>query len=288
MRRYATHLGSSKIREEAAVYDSLRALGVYTSDSISMSVSIVQGGQPINVNRETANVHIHEDTGKIRVYVPNDMGRQHICLSRELPIRLLKHIGARYLTTASELGAIITAPDLSSVDSLLQAAGIIEVDGIRRQAGEGRYYHDQSEEEEHTAESISVTPDTEPSDAYSRGTLLSYPEGFDDTISGPKASIPIRLAVPPRRPDLYKQLLGNLIQQAEVSGALFKPGLLTKAHVTIEWEDVDSSEAVTSLVSGEREFNIGAAGELYVSVICLNFSIKARYFMLKFSRFSSF
>jgi hypothetical protein len=67
---------------------------------------------------------------KLNLYVPKSKQRRQVCLSRQLPIMLLKHLGVENSTGGREMGPIITASSLFVVDELLEDAGIIELDRI--------------------------------------------------------------------------------------------------------------------------------------------------------------
>lgn len=49
-----------------------------------------------------------------------------------LPSMLLKRLGAHGDGWGTLIGAVITAPELTDVDGLLERAGIIDLDGIER------------------------------------------------------------------------------------------------------------------------------------------------------------
>jgi hypothetical protein len=110
----------------------LENLDVYLSDSISKVITIRQNGSVVVAPRDIAYFHLEEQDGRLRLYIPKDRKRHHVCFTYTLPRMLLKHLGASSDGSGVELGAIITAPSLLDVDALLEEAGIIELEGVER------------------------------------------------------------------------------------------------------------------------------------------------------------
>jgi hypothetical protein len=272
MPRYAAHLGSPSA---TAAFNSLLKAEVFVSDCISKSVSIDQDGRSIKVPGETANLHIAIQDETLRLYVPKSKKRQQLCLSRELPVTLLKHLGAQNLRSAAELGNIITTRSLFVVDALLDQAGIIKIDGITRPVDDDGY-ESSSSESESAASSIPRTPGSLLSPGYFSLGRTSRPSGNEDPFWTPATSVSSRGTPSPERLDLYKELLDAVIRQAEAlsnlpnaGGYIVAPGLGTMT--------VNTFAAVASSFPGEKEFKIGAAGELFVSKII---SVSRRFRLL--------
>jgi hypothetical protein len=168
------------------------------------------------------------------------------------------------LGSAAEVGAIINAPSLFAVDQLLNDAGIIEIDGITRPE-EGGEDNIGSFENENSPPSIIHTLGfgLNPGD-FSSGRTFANANGA--TFLTPAPSFSSRASPSPERPELYRELLGAVIQQAEVLSDLPKAGeniLSPSERISI----LNTSIAVASPIPWGRESKIGAAGELFVSEI---------------------
>lgn len=125
--RYAAHHGSNDAR---AAYDFLRNLEVFTSESISKEVSIAQNKKITSVKLHTAFLHITQDDNQLKLYVPKERRQREVCLSRHLPIELLKYLGVPNFRKGAELGSVIRATSSFAIDAILDSDGIIDVPGI--------------------------------------------------------------------------------------------------------------------------------------------------------------
>jgi hypothetical protein len=249
-------------------------MNVYVSDSIFKAVSIKQDDETTMVQGGAAYLHLEQTGDKLNLYVPKSKRRLQVCLSSHLPMTLLKHLGVQNPLSGAALGSILTATNLFVVDELLQHAGIIEVEGIERPEDESGYESSSSETEEIPAETVNI---------LSRGTALDATEYFSPRTPShsnvgdlsysvtpdpftPATSIFSGSPTPPERLDLYKQLLEAVTQQAESLVDLPRVGQVTTTPMS-EFPGLDASLAVSSPIDREREFKIGAAGELFVSQI---------------------
>lgn len=131
--RCAVHHQSPRTRNgDISLYDKLRRTSLYISDGISKSISVVQYGKTITVQRSRANFHLAEDDDKLRLYVPRDEDAREECFFRQLPRRLMNHFAIRDPTAEALLNGIVGCRSLVAVDGILKDAGIVEVEGIER------------------------------------------------------------------------------------------------------------------------------------------------------------
>jgi hypothetical protein len=249
-----------------ATYRAIQNMDVYTSDDISKSVSINQRGGPVMIEQEMAYFHLEAQDDNLNLYVPQRRNYQQVCLTRQLPITLLKHLGVQNLSSWGELGSIVTAPNLFVVDELLHHGGIIEVEGIARLDEDSG---DNSEEElslaagEHSPASILQTPSRQ----SFRGSSLNVRSRVDtseERLLAPTTPISVGSPSPPERVDLYKQLLDAVIRQARSFSDLPQVGHAIVAPLS-QGLALDTSLAVSSAAVNGKELKIGAAGELFVS-----------------------
>jgi hypothetical protein len=253
-----------------ATFSTLQNMDVYTSDDISKSVSINQRGRPVMVDQEMAYFHLEAQDDKLNLYVPQRRNQQQVCLTRQLPITLLKHLGVQGLSSWGELGSIVTAPNLFVVDELLHHGGIIEVEGIARLDEDGE---DNSEEElslvegEHSSANMLQTSSRQSFTGESfRGrsvNVLSRVDTSEERLLTPTTPISVRSPSPPEQVNLYRQLLDSVIRQARSFSDL--PQVRHAIVAPLSQVELDTSLAVSSTAVNERELKIGAAGELFVS-----------------------
>jgi hypothetical protein len=274
--RYAAHLGlKNSLTGAFAMYEIIQTMDVYVSDSIFKSVSIDQGSETVIVQQDTAYLHIEEFEAKLRIYVPKSKKRRLVCFSRHLPIAILKRFDVSNFSRGSELGSIITAPSLFAVDELLSFAGIIEVAGIERPEVE-----EDSDDESCTSEDGNLASDaeniSEPQTSHQNAGYFSPRDRINVVVGDnpflspgtitPATTIFSGSPSPLERRNLYKQLLEAVTAQAETLTVGALP--LVGNYVVVEApasRGLITSLAVSSDVIGEREFKIGAAGELFVS-----------------------
>lgn len=295
---YAAHLGLKVTPiESLAMYEMLGSMEVYTSHSICKTVSIEQGLETITVQQGTAYLHIEEHEHALSIYIPKSQNRRQVCLAAYLPIALLKHFDVPNFKLGSGLGNIITAPKLSMVDDLLKFAGIIEVQGIVRPDVE-----EFSDEESCVSEDETLIAD----EGFAEDRPASHGRTVHSSSSHSRTNLPIRSApnfsfgttIPPaaifntasvtlERNSSYKLLLEAITAQAEMIKSDDMPEKGSYAVVVVPTPlGLDTSFAVGSDIIGEREFKIGVAGELFVSLIT-NWTISTHLTCGRFSIISN-
>ncbi|TGO51966.1 hypothetical protein BOTNAR_0339g00020 [Botryotinia narcissicola] len=254
-----------------SAYDFLQTLEVFTSESITKEVSITQNKKIISVKVHTAFLHIAQDKNQLKLYVPKEQRQREVCLSRQLPIELLKHLGVPNFRKGAELGSVIRATSSFAIDAILDSDGIIDVPGI--------FPPDDYSESEPPAFDASqdISSPAINTDVESRVTLLE-PHYRDEpsteqhhvraqlidsslrTLATPGTHPP---EISPERPDLFNELLDAVIKQARsVHGIPAVDDVLIAALSTNA--RIDTSLAVGSNVAGESLFRIGVAGELFM------------------------
>ena len=276
--RYAAHLGARNVKEDpTASYNILQNMDVYTSVGISKSLSINQHGGSVTIPQHTAYFHLAMDGSKLNLYVPKSKQRRQVCLNRQLPMMLLRHLGVKNSASGRELGSIITASSLFVVDELLQDAGIIELNGIERPEDDSAYESSSSEGEDNPDSLLQTPPSHQRTESISPD-VLSRPTSNDDPFQTPATSVFSESPCPPERLGLYKQLLDAVIRHARNIPTLPHAEETTMASTSINW-DFNTSLAVGSLIPNEKEIKIGAAGELFVSGT-LNISVDVHVILI--------
>ena len=72
----------------------LENLDVYLSDSISKVIAIRQNGSAVIAPQDIAYFHLEEQDGRLRLYIPKDRKRHHVCLIYTLPQTVVLVINA--------------------------------------------------------------------------------------------------------------------------------------------------------------------------------------------------
>jgi hypothetical protein len=270
------------------LYDQLQATSIFKADEISTKYTIrYQNGEIIGpISQNTGHVHIEEQGGGWRIYVPRDRDAKEICYKTELPLALASLFKIHPLAREN-LGHVLNSR-LSVIDELLEIGGVGMVPGLDAPEGNNVENVD-ADREDYAAEGLP-----------SGRSLQTNAGGIDLVLrpSGRVAPIPVRLGTPsssnsgqesgrvspsengdlfrsvsPEIPEenafvagnAYLELLENVIPIARRavlprSDALvpgiggFHPGYV-------------HNEAFGARTQGQmnHDFKIGAAGELFVS-----------------------
>lgn len=252
------------------MYSQLQGAEIYTSDDISKVVSITLNGTTISIPGDCAYFHIDGNNDRLKLYVPKSKAARQVCLARQLPITLLKYLGIQSVGKGLELGAIFMASSLFVVDEILEQDGIIAVDGVARplddDESEAGSSSEMSPSEIPTTSSALRTPYSDRSSEYFSGRHHTQRSAdiYDDPFWTPATSVSLGSPSPTERPELYQQLLGVVIQQAEHIVGLPAVGTSVIASTAPD-RSFDPFLAISSNIPGENFFKIGAAGELFVS-----------------------
>ncbi|KAF7958935.1 hypothetical protein EAE96_002461 [Botrytis aclada] len=262
--RYAAHYGSNDARSS---YDLLRNLEVFTSESITKEISIAQNRIVTSVKVHIAFLHIAQVDDQLKLYVPKEQRQREVCLSHQLPIELLKHLGVSNFHKGAELGSVIRATSSFAIDAILDSDGIIDVPGLP-------HPEDYSESEPSTSDasqdiaSPAINTGAESRVASSQLHYRAQPStkeyyvqaqtvhGSLRTLATPGTHAP---EIPPERPNLFNELLDTVIKQARSIHNIPAINHVVLAPLSLNAR-VETSLAVGSNVTGE----IGVAGELFM------------------------
>ncbi|TGO71885.1 hypothetical protein BELL_0517g00020 [Botrytis elliptica] len=269
--RYAAHYG---IKDAISAYRLLQTLELFTSDSITKEVSITQNKNITSIKVDTALLHIAQDDSKLKIYIPKEQRQREVCLSRQLPIELLKHLGVSNFRKGAELGPIITSNSFFAIDAILDSDGIIDVPGISPPK-------DYNESESLTLDvsqdvvSPAINADMGRSAESREDSKHSGHDGFFvdehfNRVESMDSSLPFRATSgsrlhksSPERPDLYKELLDVVVKQASKTRGIPVAGDVIIAPICAGFS-VNTSLAINSSEPGEGLYKIGAAGELFM------------------------
>ncbi|CAF3557216.1 unnamed protein product [Fusarium graminearum] len=133
--RIAVHYNSPRTQDDnSKLHWILSRAEVHETDGISSELHLSQDGHAIVHVQERSELHIREDSGSLKVYVPRDPKAQGFCYFAALPRRLLEwimtdpstlkvnHVGSKALQIVT---AVLNAP-LVIMTQILEAEGIID------------------------------------------------------------------------------------------------------------------------------------------------------------------
>jgi hypothetical protein len=284
--RYIVHHQKSPNQRTALqIFQILCSVDVYTTDVISKTLSVRQGhNDPVSVNSEISYLHIElvedtEEEEKLRLHVPNSQKRYNMCMTAELPSRLL-HMFSASQNAAAGILSILMNKELSVIDEILENAGIINVDGVNRA-------EEVDEADSSTiAETIEVIDEqsglatlgrstqhlqrqslTERSEPLNRSDYFGHSISLTPSSSGVSLTPGTSIFDSPDTEELQSDLFERFLN-AVVDGARSLPGvpmcdrfIVSNTNATTVAQD----EIVRALAGDLRNNKIGAAGELCVS-----------------------
>lgn len=135
--RIAVHYDSPRtLQSDQSLYHLLRNASVYETDGISSQLVLSQDCRELTIEVARSELHIQEDDSRLEIYVPRDMRSQDFCYRSKLPPQLLDWMMTYNTTLIGEKvepAAVLVATNVinanqSTIDLILEAAGIIEVD----------------------------------------------------------------------------------------------------------------------------------------------------------------
>lgn len=288
--RIAVHFNSPRISDNSPdLYKVLRRTEVFETNGISSELHLSQDGHDIVHSQEKSELHLRENAGELKVYVPHDPSAQGFCYFSTLPRRLLewmmtdpstlitKNSGSR---AAHVVTSVLNAP-MVNVEQILEAEGIVDIEllydseiGIKDGNNEDLRARNLPAGDLGSQISSKATPSLAtnasrgstsqspnqplfilgPSpDAHSSASLL-FPEATNEEPVG--GHDPEYLRLIEEVISTSKRLKFPAKDIADISG-LF-------SGLSIAPEDVESSRRFISRSNQERDLKIGALGELLV------------------------
>ncbi|CAM1500468.1 Fc.00g096300.m01.CDS01 [Cosmosporella sp. VM-42] len=135
--RIAVHFNSPRTDNNGwSLYRTLRKAEVYETDGISSELHLSQDGHDYVHVQERSELHIREDDGVLKVYVPRNQKSQGFCYYSRLPPKFLDWMMTEPTTQSTHnagqtairvVGSVLTAP-LMNVSQILEAEGIVDFD----------------------------------------------------------------------------------------------------------------------------------------------------------------
>ena len=250
------------------MYRKFERAKVHVSDGINCSLQITQGGRDIKGAISRANFHIEELDGALQFYLPKDEVERDVCLESDLPRRLCSFLEITDPAAPGVIGGLFRKDNPAVINKILEKAGVGQVDFdfpvLDEELG--------SLEADWGADSlVQATSNIKLSAPDSRQRPQS-PVGLEGTPSQNENAADTARALYQGRQHqtqekAYRRILENVVDVARSrikSGLFESTGFFANHPVAIK---ALPQETIREAVGGrtqERDFQVGAAGELYV------------------------
>ena len=277
-------------------YQVLRETEILETEGISLDLSLHHDGVTHVVPGEAIPLHIDERPSGLKIYIPRKKDDRDYAFSSVLPRRLFEHM---MIDPATNIAEKSTKDGISAIKDVLLAPrsrmtialddnGIapVTVENVDPEPetempnseGEGEYeVVDVGDDEEGTDDSLSaavssLTVTSVPLGQQRRvnqAPVTSFRDAADISPSSSRGSSPT--ALPRASLQRYTELLGTVISAARSSTfPRNDPSEIRSARILHGSSHV-VDHGLFNLNQLERDFRIGAAGELYVSAWLINY-----------------
>ncbi|KAL8701070.1 MAG: hypothetical protein Q9201_005112 [Fulgogasparrea decipioides] len=275
--RCAFHFASpSKRQDVASLYRKFKRAIVYVSDGIRRSLQIMQSGRCIEGALSRANFHFEEAEGALRLYLPKDEVECDVCFESDLPRRLCTFLGVTDPGAPGIIGAVFRKDNPIVIDKILENAGVGQVDcdfaALDKELGT-------SEAGSHVETLVYATSNIRLSTSSSvpRPCMPSCWGRRREGQSGSENAEDVRDKIMPdplyqeqqgeTQETAYKHILEqvvNVARQLVCSGVFESTGRSVGDPVAIKALPQETIREAFAICSQERDFKVGAAGELYM------------------------
>ena len=246
------------------------------SDGITCSLQITQNGRSIEGASSRANFHLEEAEGALRLYLPKDEVEREICFESDLPRRLCTFLGITDSGAPSVIGGVFRKDKPVVIDKILENAGVGQVDCD---------FTALDEELEASGTESDVETLVEATSNIRLSTTSSGPRPYTpheparqrEGQSGSEIAEDVRTTIAPNasyqeryretQETAYERILEhvvNVARQRVHSGVFESTGSSTSGPGAITALPHETIREAFAARSQERDFKVGAAGELYM------------------------
>lgn len=251
---------------------------VSLSDSISNTISLILNEKIIASESTHGVLHLHDSEDHIRLYLPRDKKKQELSYLTQVPERFVSYFGIKDPGAAKVFGDVLKS-SLNVLDDVLTSHGIVLVPGVAAQPPPDNETSASSVGSVGDLPIANLRPSTPSSASNTVVEDVTLSTASVTDVSGVRAqSVPFaRAAVPSTQPaftwenvsearvnpsdEKYRALLDHVIQSAGSD----------RQNLSFSDEPFLSDEVFGVRATNQllHDMKIGAAGELYVSVIAL-------------------
>ena len=246
------------------------------SDGIRLLLQITQDGCSIESASSRANFHFEEAESALRLYLPKDEAERDVCFESDLPRRLCTFLGITDPGAPGVIGGVFRKDNPLVIDKILEKAGVSHNDcdfaALDREVELLEAESDVETLVEATSNIRLSTP--------SYGSRPHTPSGsarWRERHSRSGSAENVRNEMMPSsshqeerieaQETAYKHILENVVnvaRQRVLSGVFESTGVSTKNPVATEALPQDVIRTAFATRTQERDFKVGAAGELYM------------------------
>ena len=273
----AFHFASLNNRQDvASLYRTFKRAKVYVSDSIRRSLQITQGGRSIESASSRADFHFEKAESGLLLYLPKDETERDVCFESDLPRRLCAFLGITDPGASGVLGGVFRKDNPVVIDRILEKAGVSQNDcdfaALDDELGVPEAESDVETLVEATSSIRLSTPSSGPR-PYTPSGWASWRERHSGSGSAENVRDEIvrSSSQQERQGDAqetaYKRILEqvvNVARQRVASGDFELTGCSINNPIATEALPQDIIGAAFATRSQERNFKVGAAGELYM------------------------
>ena len=262
---------------------------VYLSDGIRRSLQITQGGRSIESASSRADFHSQEADSGLLLYLPNDEADRDVCLEFDLPRRLCTFLGITDPGASGVIGGIFRKDSPVVIDRILEKAGVGQIEEISALDEKFAALEEEiaaldqelgaSEAESDVEIPIEATSNIRLS-SLSPGARPHTPSGWSgwrESRSRSESAQDVRDEIMPSssyqerqreaQETAYKRILENVVnvaRQRVLSGVFESMGSSIGGPGATEALSREVIRTAFPTRTQERDFKVGAAGELYV------------------------
>ena len=237
------------------------------SDDIRRSLQITQDGRRIESASSRTDFHFEEAEGGLRLYLPKDEAERDVCFESDLPRRLCTFLGITDPSASGVIGGVFRKDNPIVIDRILEKAGVSQNDCDFAALDEEFGASEAESDVKNLVETTSSGPRPyTPSGRPKWRERHSGSESADvrDEIM-PSSSYQERQGE--AQETAYKRILEhivNVVRQRVLSGVFESVGVPIESPVATEALPQDVIRTAFATRTQERDFKVGAAGELYM------------------------
>ncbi|KAL3264491.1 hypothetical protein ABHI18_000706 [Aspergillus niger] len=294
--RVAVHLKSPRaVQDEDTFYEILKSISVKETNGISSELHLNQDGKDLKVEVSRSELHLDERDKQLTVYIPEDKRSQDICFLGRIPLALLQWMMTDPLTQITHefsdsfvtIIQTLLQAEKNYVSELLDRAGIMSIartdDTVVTEESESQQSQENENQESHSDRSSpagrSSSPVEQPTPERDEPTYTPPRPRQGSWVSETTVVSSSMRALPVARPSPvllqdytqttddpeYHQLLSSVLASAR--NAIFpSQGTFDMAGLDDSITSGAAAQTIRLRTSDqlERDFKIGAAGELFV------------------------
>ena len=249
---------------------------VYVSDGIRLLLQITQDGRSIESASSRANFHFEEAEGALRLYLPKNEAERDVCFESDLPRRLCTFLGIIDPGASGVIGGVFRKNNPLVIDRILEKAGVSQIDcdfaALDKELGASEAELDVETLVEATSNIRLSTPGSGPRPYTSSGgarwrerhSRSEIAEDVRDEIMPSSSHQEKQIEA---QETAYKRILEhvvNVARQRVTLGIFESTGFSTENPAATEALPQDSIRTAFAPRSQDRDFKVGAAGELYM------------------------